>query len=53
MQIVNSPSRLSPAEVGELQKRIEAKGILFKVRVIGSQVDRTDAPAPTKQSNTL
>jgi hypothetical protein len=53
MQIANSPSRLSPAELTELQKRIEAKGILFKVRVIGSQAGRPDAPAPAKHSNTL
>jgi hypothetical protein len=53
MQIANSPSRLSSAELGELQKRIEAKGILFKVRVIGSQSGRTEAPAQAHHANTL
>jgi len=38
MEIANSPSKLDEKELQELQKRIEDKGILFKVRVIGSEV---------------
>jgi len=38
MEIANSPSKLDEKELEDLQKRIEDKGILFKVRVIGSAV---------------
>jgi hypothetical protein len=38
MEIANSPSKLDEKELEDLQKRIEEKGILFKVRVIGSAV---------------
>ncbi len=38
MEIANSPSKLDEKELADLQKRIEDKGILFKVRVIGSAV---------------
>ena len=38
MEIANSPSKLDEKELENLQKRIEDKGILFKVRVIGSAV---------------
>jgi hypothetical protein len=38
LQIEHSPSSLSQAQLEEIQRRIEAQGILFKVRVIGSQV---------------
>lgn len=38
LEIANSSSELSGAELKDLQERIEAKGILFKVRVISSQM---------------
>ena len=38
LEIVHGPSVLSPAALVEIRQRIEAKGILFKVRVIGTQV---------------
>lgn len=38
LEIVHGPSRLSSAEVDAIRQRIEAKGILFKVRVIGSRI---------------
>jgi hypothetical protein len=38
VEIAHSPSPSSSAEVGRLRQRIEAKGLLLKVRVIGSQV---------------
>jgi CTP:molybdopterin cytidylyltransferase MocA len=38
LQIAHSPSELTPAEFEQIQRRIEAQGILFKVRVIRSQV---------------
>ena len=51
LQIAHSPSQISAAQLEEIQKRIEARGILFKVRVIGSEVRErqkksTPPPAP-------
>jgi hypothetical protein len=46
MEIANSPSKLDEKELADLQKRIEDKGILFKVRVIGSAVREKQKPAP-------
>lgn len=40
IEIANGPSTLSSGQLEEIQRRIEAKGILFKIRVIGSQVEQ-------------
>lgn len=45
LEIARSPSEISSRELASLQRRIESKGILFKVRVIGSQV-REKASVP-------
>jgi hypothetical protein len=41
VEISHAPDHLRGAELVDLQRRIEAKGLLFKVRVIGSEVDRS------------
>jgi len=38
VEIANSPSRLSSAEFEQVQQRIEGRGIVFKIRVLDSQV---------------
>jgi hypothetical protein len=38
VEIANSPARVSSPQLAELRKRIESRGILFKIRVIGSEV---------------
>lgn len=38
LEIANGPSELSARELKEIQDRIESRGILFKVRVVGRQV---------------
>ena len=38
LEIANGPSELSARQLKEIQDRIESKGILFKVRVVGRQV---------------
>jgi hypothetical protein len=48
MEVTHEPSKLDGEEMQAIQKRIEAKGILFKVRVIGSKV-RKDERSPEKQ----
>ena len=49
LDIAHSPSQVSGAQLDEIRKRIEARGIIFKVRVIGSEVrerEKQAAPAP-------
>lgn len=38
LDIAHEPSKLSGPELQEIRERIEAQGIVFKVRVVGSQV---------------
>jgi hypothetical protein len=38
LDIAHAPSRLSPADLERLRQRFEAEGILFKIRVLGSNV---------------
>ena len=45
MDIANSPSRMSPAELGSLRDRLKEQGILFKIRVLGSNVKNQKDPA--------
>ena len=48
-EVTHEPSKLDSDELKAIQQRIEAKGILFKVRVIGSKV-RGDEQRPEKQN---
>jgi hypothetical protein len=43
LDIAHAPSRLSPAELERLRQRLEAEGILFKIRVLGSNVRSQEA----------
>jgi len=45
LEIANSPSRISSAELGEIRQRIEAQGIIFKIRVIGASMRQKQAEA--------
>lgn len=38
VEVAAGPDALTPGDLAELQKRIESRGLLFRVRVIGSQV---------------
>lgn len=48
LDVTHEPSKIDGEQMQEIQKRIEAKGILFKVRVIGSKV-RSDEVRPDKE----
>jgi hypothetical protein len=53
LDIANSPDEITPAQFESLQKRIESRGILFKVRVVQQGVqerEKTTSPAPTQTS---
>ncbi|HMD96511.1 MAG TPA: hypothetical protein VKM93_04155 [Terriglobia bacterium] len=45
IEIANSPSKLSSPEFEDLRRRIEAQGILFKVRVVDSQIHAREKKA--------
>ncbi len=56
LEIAHSPSKVSSTKLEEFRRRIEAQGILFKVRVIGSQVEKREraggqGPATAGKSN--
>jgi hypothetical protein len=45
LEIAHAPSRLSPEELEKFRERLKAEGILFKIRVLGSNVRNQEAPA--------
>ena len=45
VEIANGPPDISARHLEELQRRIEAEGLLFKVRVVGSQMRQREPPA--------
>jgi len=47
LEITHAPSELSPAELEKLRQRLEAEGILFKIRVLGSNVRNQEEPGQT------
>ena len=40
VEVANGPSEVSEKELKEIRQRIEAQGLLFKIRVIGSKVQK-------------
>lgn len=54
VELSNAGQTLRSDELSELQKRIESKGLLFKVRVIGAQVGGAEErPVPKRIDNLL
>jgi hypothetical protein len=53
VDIARGPSRMSPRELQNLRQRLEAEGILFKIRVLGSNVRNQDVPAAQTAGHTL
>jgi hypothetical protein len=55
VELSHAGSTLSPDEVAALQKRIDSKGLLFKVRVVSAQVGGNEAPTnvPRKGMDSL
>jgi hypothetical protein len=49
VELSHAGSTLSPDEIAALQKRIDSKGLLFKVRVVSAQVAGHEAPATVPQ----
>jgi hypothetical protein len=53
VELAHADDKLMPDELVALQKRIESKGLLFKVRVVGAQVGGREVPAAQKGTNSL
>lgn len=54
LDVAHSPEKISNAEFGSLQKRIEAKGILFKLRIVEGQLEQKQQksnPAPNRMQS--
>ncbi len=55
VEIANSPAKVSSPQLAELRKRIESRGILFKIRVVGTDLrarQKTAAPpAETRKTS--
>src|SRR5437764_8420489 len=44
VDITHAPSQISPRELEAMRRRLEAEGILFKIRVLGSNVRGSTVP---------
>jgi hypothetical protein len=53
VDITHAPSSISPQQLQEIRQRLEAEGILFKIRVLGSNVRNQDVPAAKTAGQTL
>ena len=51
LDVANSPDEITPAQFESLQRRIEAKGILFKIRVVNQDLrerEKSNRPSPAQ-----
>jgi hypothetical protein len=53
IEIAHADEKLSPDELAALQKRIDSKGLLFKVRVVSAQAGGRELPPIQKGTNSL
>jgi len=50
LEIANSPSQVDSAQMDEFRKEIKERGLMFKIRVLGSTVQREEIAPTPKQS---
>jgi hypothetical protein len=53
VEITHAPSKPTPVQLDNLRQRLEAEGILFKIRVLGSNVRSQEAPDAQTPRRTL
>jgi len=52
LDVAHSPDEVTPKQLEAIRQKIEARGILFKVRVVGKELQqRQEAPQPAPQHN--
>jgi hypothetical protein len=52
LEVAHSPSKLDSAEFEQVRQRIESQGILFKIRVVSSNLREREVPPPQGKANT-
>jgi len=55
LDVAHSPDEVTPAQLETIQRKIEQRGILFKVRVVNKELQQrqeTREPAPTQNEST-
>jgi hypothetical protein len=55
LDVAHSPDEVTPAQLEAIQKKIETRGILFKVRVVNKELQQRQeatAPAPAQNDST-
>jgi anti-sigma factor RsiW len=55
LDVAHSPDNVTPAQLEKIRQKIEAQGILFKVRVVGKDLQerqKATNPAPAQDSST-
>jgi hypothetical protein len=54
LDVAHSPQEVTPTQLENIRQRIEAKGILFKVRVVGKELQqREESREPSPEGNGL
>ena len=53
VEVASGPSQLTHEEAQAMRKRIEAGGLLFKVKVLGSQMRERERAAPRETPKTV
>jgi hypothetical protein len=52
LDVAHSPSEVTPKQLEAIRRKIEARGILFKVRVVGKELQqRQEASQPAPAQN--
>jgi len=52
LDVARQPGKVSGAELAQIQQRIDSRGVLFKVRVIGANIRAEQAPERKRNGNT-
>jgi hypothetical protein len=55
LDVAHSPDEVTPAQLEKIRQKIEARGILFKVRVVGKELEerqKATQPSPTQNNST-
>jgi hypothetical protein len=52
LDVTHSPAEVTPAQLEKIRQKIEARGILFKVRVVSKELrEKQKPPKPTPAQN--
>jgi hypothetical protein len=53
VEITHAPSNITQPQLEEMRQRLEAEGILFKIRVLGANVRKQEVADATPPRQTL